>query len=550
MDQKSADRCFVVMRIGKEGSDDHSHFRALYDEFIKPMVAECGYTVVRADDFEKGGAITSDIIRELASSDLVIADLTDLNPNVFYELGVRHSLVGRGTIMIVDDARTSSIPFDIGAYRVLKYTTDMKGLGKLREGLRRFILGFRDGDNDDRDNPVHDILPQLPASALLASEESSDAEYRSEIRNLQKKIRSYEERFGLIDTLDPEESTPLAVVHRHLDQARDGTLTVSLLEEAQAAGQERDVERFLRVVARIMESSRVVSSRDIAGIISISTLLGLDEVNSALWAFARSLHPADEQILNGQLAFMAHSADPKDREQARQEILRTLRLDQDSSEVALDGDLELPLVAMMLDAYQTDGLHQQALQITTKLLHAYPDRSIVLRNHGRALAHVGRLEEGFAYYKKAVSVPDVDDGSAVWYGNALHNERRFVDAAEAYAFGCRLDPDGATPFSHLADDISRSLVERDGGAIAGRRVLPEEVGQDHVLRSVSAALSCSDLDNNDLSRVRDVLRRIGLGDHAVQEHHALTILERAELAREVYQHLQSDVTRAEAAEGA
>jgi hypothetical protein len=136
---KVADRsCFVVMSIGKPGTELYAHFRAIFNQ-IKPIIERHGYSVVRADDVQKSGAITRDIVTRLGESDLVIADLTDLNPNVFYELGVRHALRGVGTVMILDEKRTPEIPFDLSAYRVIKFAGELTGIDLLARTLDSFL---------------------------------------------------------------------------------------------------------------------------------------------------------------------------------------------------------------------------------------------------------------------------------------------------------------------------------------------------------------------------------------------------------------------------
>src|ERR1017187_5104350 len=98
--------CFIIMPIAKDGSEEHSYYKALYDE-LKFAIAPLGFSVTRADEVPKSGAITKDVIIRLAKADLVVADLTNVNPNVFYELGVRHSLRAQGTVMILDESRTA-----------------------------------------------------------------------------------------------------------------------------------------------------------------------------------------------------------------------------------------------------------------------------------------------------------------------------------------------------------------------------------------------------------------------------------------------------------
>ncbi|MDY7103371.1 MAG: hypothetical protein S0880_19480 [Actinomycetota bacterium] len=129
---------------------------------MKPTVVEMGFEVLRADEVARPGAITSQIISLIAEADLVVADLTDLNPNVFYELGVRHTLKGRGTVMLVDTTRNDSLPFDLQAYRVIQYSPDLRGIENLRKTVQQAAAETQSEAATSsplgRDNPVHDCL--------------------------------------------------------------------------------------------------------------------------------------------------------------------------------------------------------------------------------------------------------------------------------------------------------------------------------------------------------------------------------------------------------
>ncbi len=104
--------CFVIMPIRQPGTPEYEHFRTIRDTVIEPALVGLAYNVVRADDISRSGAVTADIVELIGNAELVVADLTDLNPNVFYELGARHALRKNGTIMLVDETR-SDIPFDL-----------------------------------------------------------------------------------------------------------------------------------------------------------------------------------------------------------------------------------------------------------------------------------------------------------------------------------------------------------------------------------------------------------------------------------------------------
>ena len=88
---------FIVMPFGtKEGID----FNRVYADYVKPALAGAGFDVFRADEELLPGDIRSDMFQELLIADLVVADLSIDNPNVWYELGVRHGLRARGVIQV------------------------------------------------------------------------------------------------------------------------------------------------------------------------------------------------------------------------------------------------------------------------------------------------------------------------------------------------------------------------------------------------------------------------------------------------------------------
>jgi hypothetical protein len=90
--------CFVISPIGDRDADASSPERRIYEdalqvleEVIQPACAGFGIPVVRADRISRPGEITEQIYRHLRDAHLVIADLTGANPNVMYELGLRHT---------------------------------------------------------------------------------------------------------------------------------------------------------------------------------------------------------------------------------------------------------------------------------------------------------------------------------------------------------------------------------------------------------------------------------------------------------------------------
>ena len=112
--------CFVVGQIGAEDSAARIHSDWVFEEIIWPVFEAIGnFKVVRADKVSSPGLIDSQIISLILTSDIVIADLTGLNANVFYEIGIRH-VVQKPIIHM--HLAGESIPFDISLFRSLRFS--------------------------------------------------------------------------------------------------------------------------------------------------------------------------------------------------------------------------------------------------------------------------------------------------------------------------------------------------------------------------------------------------------------------------------------------
>ena len=111
-------------------------FDAKFDKIYERIVSTVGnssYQCRRADDIWKNPAIIQDVVSLIDASRAVIVDCSDRNPNVFYELGIAHTL-GREVILITQSA--SDIPFDIGHLRYIRYFNSDEGLTKLCSDLQ------------------------------------------------------------------------------------------------------------------------------------------------------------------------------------------------------------------------------------------------------------------------------------------------------------------------------------------------------------------------------------------------------------------------------
>lgn len=112
--------CFVIGPIGKPGSEPRIHADWLLNGIIKPVMANFpDFHVKRADEDPRPGLIDAQMINDLLTANLVIADLSFLNPNAFYEIGIRH-MAQKPIVHMQRDGE--DIPFDLSLYRAVKFS--------------------------------------------------------------------------------------------------------------------------------------------------------------------------------------------------------------------------------------------------------------------------------------------------------------------------------------------------------------------------------------------------------------------------------------------
>ncbi|NKL38790.1 hypothetical protein GFL49_34860 [Rhizobium leguminosarum bv. viciae] len=145
--------CFVVGPIGDDDSDDRIHADWLLEDIIEPLFHEHfqDFDVRRADKISNPGQITSQVITALLEAELVIADLTTLNPNAFYEIGIRHTIQKPIIHMHLEGQR---IPFDIAPFRSIKFSRRRPSDIRAARGLLHAAVTEAIKPDHQIDNPV------------------------------------------------------------------------------------------------------------------------------------------------------------------------------------------------------------------------------------------------------------------------------------------------------------------------------------------------------------------------------------------------------------
>jgi hypothetical protein len=163
-------RIFVIRCFGakKDSKGRLVDFELVHDKLIAPGLERCGLAGGTTAEVVDAGNIRSDMFALILEADIVICDITVHNANVFYELGIRHALRKKHTVLIKGDPSADVTPFDLSTDRYLKYPTanPAVALDALVETLQATLR-----TNRETDSPIFLMLPTLteadPAEVTL-----------------------------------------------------------------------------------------------------------------------------------------------------------------------------------------------------------------------------------------------------------------------------------------------------------------------------------------------------------------------------------------------
>ena len=157
MADESEPVCFVVSPIGDENSSERKKADQLLGNIVRPVLEDKGYVVTRADQIHDPGTISKQVIEHLVTADVVIADMTGHNPNVFYELAVRHA-AKMPVVHMIEKGET--IPFDVAPQRAIFYELALDGAEDAKTALRKMLEAIQNSD-EGGESPLSNALDRI-----------------------------------------------------------------------------------------------------------------------------------------------------------------------------------------------------------------------------------------------------------------------------------------------------------------------------------------------------------------------------------------------------
>lgn len=182
--------CFFISPIGSEGSEVRKRADDVLNYIVKPALEEIGYKVERADESTEAGSISKSVIEKVLHSDLVVADLSNHNPNVFYELALRHAIAKPFVQIIVKDEK---IPFDIFDIRTISYELDLAGADKAKKAIQDFTKTVQDSDRVE--TPVTEVI-SLSNLNFNNNGESDSSILIEELQRINQNINNLEHKLA------------------------------------------------------------------------------------------------------------------------------------------------------------------------------------------------------------------------------------------------------------------------------------------------------------------------------------------------------------------
>lgn len=329
-------------------------FDAVWEGILQPAVPP-DFETKRADELRETGLIDLMYNEWLFDADIVLADLTFGNPNVYYELGIRQALSRKGTVLVA--CKGTKLPFDVRNQNVIPYDYfTAPALRAFQEKLRQTI---DNASARERDSPVHVFLPGL---AIGRYQEQKPPEAR--IQELTSRIQELEA--ALKDQISQDEE------ERLLEKVRDA-----------------------RAAPRVLSLYRLISAREIKSVRLLEQLsVRLRDVScfdEAIQILDRALKidPSDPELLR-ELGFAYRKKGPVYYSQAEGYMERALQLN----------DYDSELHGMLGGLYRRRGEYEQALVQYERAHELQPEDLYPLVTIGAMCGALGKIGEAREWYQK------------------------------------------------------------------------------------------------------------------------------------------------------
>ena len=452
--------CFVIMPFGSNDPELKKRFDGVYKGIITPAVIEAGYIPVREDFSAAPGSITKSIVTKLAESDMVIADLTNMNPNVFYELGIRHVFSKSGTVLIIQ--KKEKIPFNNAGLRVIEYTGELDDLDDIHKQIIKAIQ-LRESDASKSDNTVHDTFPRLPMRLQVDASDSVNDELRKKISDLTRSNQALQQ---VVDDHGlSEASTKILQQKTVKERMRDaryalgnsGKNVIVKLHEYAAKEGEGAIDGFTECLEAALEAG-YMTENDYINIKEICDQMGYLPLEIAVMEHAYEVFPEEESIIRNlsDVYTKMPSTDVKQKGVALIEDLLGIKK-KDGKYYAEHLKHASPQnIAALFNAYTRMNYHDRSISVSEFYeTSALPQSttSLIMRNKASAFSELKEVEKAKTTFEALLDMDYYDDTNHGFYASFLADNGDYPGAYREEEIAAILDRSDSSRFINLAIEI-------------------------------------------------------------------------------------------------
>lgn len=504
-------QCFVIMPYGRDESEK-KEFSRVYNFIIKIAVEGTGLTCIRSDFEGKGGHILSNVINDLAESQIVIADLSTLNWNVAYELGMRQVFSKNGTILICNSQYKEQLPFDIQSQNIYFYPSDwLDDYEKLSDDLKQIIQGRLSGKTTS-DSPVHEKYAYLPESVVEgfsgeADERLKDAKER--IAQLEKELAETHKRIDSMGLSLSEGEETEAVDYSQMFIAElensiyNSDTAVAKLRELL---EREDKKEFLEFLGKVL-SDGFLDEDDCRAVYYLCKELKVPAITRKYLETVLKFYPESDDLS----CFLAneYSKNYHNGDRALQMVNSIIGVAYNNGKFVLSKTAQVTprRLAAFFDVYIHLKKYAEMAEIGALLQEKFKDNTkilpLILRNLITACVRMNELESAKRWKEQLLAVAP-SDALTHWacsrYEIAAEN---YIGAIEETEMCIRLEDEDTDYYNFMAGRICDNLYARDPETLNIKKISPKEADR----YAVPFLLVALKINRNLINETIDFLRR-------------------------------------------
>lgn len=457
------------MPFGSSSPELKKKFDGVYKGIIVPAVQEAGYEPIREDILASPGSIPKSIVKKLAESQMVVADLTGINPNVFYELGIRHVLSKSGTVLMISKGET--IPFDNASHRVIQYTNELADLDDIHQQIVTAIVN-RENNIENADNIVHDTFPRLPIDIVSFFEQSmQDNKYnelQKNISELTKENKQLRNRLALSGIMDDvanvriQRSVKEIIAEAKFAIQKSGKEALIHLRQFMA---NNEIDKFVNYLEDVMEAG-YLSEDDYIQIQDLCESSGYLPLELAVMERAMDLFPNSNTVirtLSDVYTRMPLQETKFKGVQIIENVLDIKKVNENYVLATANRNIDKYNLATLFNAYGRLDLYERTISVCESYEALdLPLLPLIIRNKADAYGRLKKIDKAQEAYKSLLELDYYNDTNHAFYASFLADIGEYVSAYHEREIATILDLNDPNRFKNLAIEIlNYNYVRRD-----------------------------------------------------------------------------------------